>query len=681
MNKEFDNSLFVDDVEAYDKSITQTQTNGTIMDSSLFEDDPVDATMTVGGQPEVKIEPTKQELIEKEATLATKRIEQAKANIDELGLDEQQKNLILDRYDLAMVKIQDNKLEKMRKEEDYLAKKGTKYTPSETALDRTKEVASRINIGMGEAQGNLRINVLAKMAEKLGWKDTQKELISKGTIQLAEAERLDKEYKDKFGQDSYNIAQSIGEFVPDVATTMYMGARNVPSALGEGFNTYARTGDTTAAAGAAATTFLGGKLMDKIMEVGVKKVKTAFGNEIDQLPHEEKINTNKALDALDKLGIDKLDVASREKLLSKMDLTKPTEEITDTVKKELVTLKDDAYNKVNDAYNKANEIALASDKTRINSKDIKDKLLADNIVTDTNVSKALKEVNTTFSNIAKDVKSFDMNAFNLEGILSSLKSQQGSADGRGKRVFSEAIDYITNKQKELVGDIYSEPRELSKQFNTQFKGIIEGEGSDLGKKVEDITAKDVRFHLGQKILGKEVNPETAKDLVNLNLSKEAKHDLVKDVITKGLDTAELASKDNVNKIITNWNTANVSGLKQLLGDNYKDMNNQMKALELIQNTIDVAPEKESIKRNVINFITNASLTKISPVYATKGMIYEGRQIATKIAFREQQATIRERIKEIPDIKTRDKLMRSFNNAMIGYTADKLDSMFKEEEVE
>lgn len=205
----------------------------------------VDATMTVGGQPEVKIEPTKQELIEKEASLATKRIEQAKANIDELGLDEQQKNLILDRYDLAMVKIQDNKLEKMRKEEDYLAKKAKEESTLMTPEQRKKRITD-INLGAGEALArgagelglglaNIGANALEIPTNLFADKNQKVSLLSDKVNEWIIAnqegilEALDKSEQSKEGFNTAKLGELMAGMIPGLGYGKVAGANRVKS--------------------------------------------------------------------------------------------------------------------------------------------------------------------------------------------------------------------------------------------------------------------------------------------------------------------------------------------------------------------------------------------------------------------------------------------------------------------
>jgi hypothetical protein len=594
---------------------------------------------------------------------------------------------IMDRYNIAISKLEQEreekkyKKEKMEKDRLKSIEEGKKIPSSGSPLDRTLDmaidgtldVASRVDAGLGGFQGSARINLFAPLAEYMGMENEAKSLREEGGEQIETAKRVEKKFKETYGEDKWNVAQALGEYAPDAVMSFLMGAKNIPQAIGEAGITYARTGDVKTAIGAGVASFFGGKIADKLFEVGVKGVKTSFGKEIDNLPVDERDNMNKALDALDELGIDSLDEQARKDVLKDIDFAKGSEEITSKVKDELINLKDEYKGKVDDAYIQAKKVAKESGTSKIKISDLKKMLSENDILIAGKNKKALKNISDYF----KDFKD-ETSADGIEVLLSNLKAAQRESKS-GTIVYGKAIEYLQKKQSELVGDIYKEPRELSRQYNRIFEGKIKGEGASGGKAIKEVLEDDIVFNIGSSILKNGINPDIARDLKRINLSETAKKDMVKDVLTKGLDTEDLANKDNVKKILSRWNQSDKNGLKELLGSGYKPMEERMKALEVIQNTLETSPVKEGLGKNIINFITNASLVKISPVYAYKGMAYEGREIATKMAFRKQQKVIRERIKEIPDQGVRNKLLKAFNSSMIGFTSAELDKMFKEEQ--
>jgi hypothetical protein len=586
---------------------------------------------------------------------------------------------IMDRYNIAVSKLEqereEKKYKKEKREKDRLKsiEEGKKIPSSGSPLDRTLDVVSRIDTGLGGFQGSARMNLFAPLAEYMGMENEAKSLREEGGEQIETAKRVEEKFKETYGEDKWNVAQALGEYAPDAVMSFLMGAKNIPQAIGEAGVTYARTGDVETAIGAGVASFFGGKIADKLFEVGVKGVKTSFGKEIDNLPVDERDNMNKALDALDELGIDSLDEQARKDVLKDIDFTKGSEEITSKVKSELVKLKDEYKSKVDDAYSQAKKTAKESGTSKIKISDLKKMLSENDILIAGKNKKALKNISDYF----KDFKD-ETSAEGIEVLLSNLKTAQRESKS-GTIVYGKAIEYLQKKQSELVGDIYKEPRELSKQYNRIFEGRIKGEGADGGKAIKEVLEDDIVFNIGSSILKNGIDPDIARDLKRINLSETAKKDMVKDVLTKGLDIEDLSSKDNIKKILSRWNQSDKNGLKELLGSGYKPMEERMKALEVIQNTLETSPVKEGLGKNIINFITNASLVKVSPLYAYKGMAYEGREIATKMAFRKQQKVIRERIKEIPDQGVRNKLLKAFNSSMIGFTSADLDKMFKEEQ--
>lgn len=610
----------------------------------------------------------KLELSDKQYQSKIKAIENSDAIEDkDAALSKVELDYINQKEDLYMSKI------KRLKEVGVNAKEFGGESPL-TKSEKLKKGMKSTDVGLGKFQGQLRVNVLSEMADVLGLEQTGTKIREAGEAQIEEAEAIEKAYKEKYGEEAFDMVQKVAEYAPDAVTSVLMGAKNIPQAIGETAVVYSRTGDTKEAAIAGITSLVGTKIINELFNVGTKEVATKFGKEIETLPVDEQANINKAFDALDDLGIENLDKETREKIVRKLDLTKPTEEIADSVKKELKDISTKEYDKVKMAYSKADEIAINSERKKLSIPEIRKMLNEKNILMDKKQNKALKEV---FDLVDKNA-----NGFEMEAVLQKLKEKNRAVKaktGSNDSVLNTAISYVQAKQDDVLGDTYNEARKLSKEYNTKFKGIIEGEGSDLGERITEATTKEIRFNIGSRLLGDKIDPELAKDIKNLNLSTEAKGNLVKDILTTGMDKDDIASKESVNAIITNWNKSDKNGLKQLLGNKYKTVEKEIKALEVVQNTLDTAPVKESIKKNIINFMANASMVKISPVYAGKGIIYEGRNIATKIAFNKQRNVVRQRIKEISDSKVRDKVARAFNQAMIGYSSSELDKMFNEDQ--
>ena len=99
---------------------------------------------------ETSIPQTKQDVINQEADIATNRILLAKQNIDKLGLSEEDKLMMIDRYDLALTKIQDNKIDKQRKEEEYIQNQ-LKYEATKLTPEQQKERIYNVHTGATEA--------------------------------------------------------------------------------------------------------------------------------------------------------------------------------------------------------------------------------------------------------------------------------------------------------------------------------------------------------------------------------------------------------------------------------------------------------------------------------------------------------------------------------------------------
>lgn len=642
-------------------------------------------------------EDNKFDLINKKYKSSIEAIDNAIINLDSLNVDDSTKDLLLKKYEQAKITAEEDKINKIREENKYqqdLFKNKSSKVPS---------VGERALAGAVGSIGGISKNVLAPMAELVGLDNVASFYRDMGDISQDDAKRVEDEFKKQYGEDTWNVAQTFGEAVPDLVVSYINSARKIPQAIGEASVTYAKTGDVKQAAVVGVSTLAGSAIIDKVFSLGAKQVATKFGKDIEKLPIDERRNVEAGLKALDESNIDSLDEQARREIINKLDLTKSTEEIGAKVRAELNSLKDKADKAQKQEYKIADEIAKQTEKAKISSDFIKE-LKSQSKNTDKE-NTAIRQVKLILglnkkkgkkgsgdvSDLEKLFEGGDLskskskanekgyNAFELEGKLITLKQLQRSPKAEsGKHIYTKAIEKLQSLQDDVGEGIYDKARQMNKEYKAKFQGSIPDEGVVAGSKIAKVIDEKTKRNLGKKILTKSVDSETSKDLVNINLSQASRNDLAKDILSDGLDKDILDTRSNVNKIVSNWNNADQGALKTLLGKTQFDkMNQDMKALELIQNTMDLADDQ--LGKNIINFASNAMLAKISPVYAAKGVIYEGRQIATKIAFKKQREAIQKRIKDIPDRTTRNRISKAFNNAMMSIAGSKLFEAFEEEE--
>ena len=625
-------------------------------------------------------EETKTDIINSEYNSAIKIIENKKANIDKLNLDEDTKKIVLNSYDLGLQKAKEAKIDKLRKEEEYLIKK-QEQDNKKLEEDKKKELQSneeldvlnRVDVGLGEVQGGLRINVLAPAAEMLGMNETAEQIKAEGQVQVDKAKEIEQKFIEAYGQDSWNIAQNIGSFTPEAIAGAVTSAKRIPQALAESGITYAKTGDVQQAGRAGLISLVGGKIADEVFKFGTKKVKTAFQKEIDKLPLEKKEITEKVFDVLDKEGINKLDEEGRAELISKIDFTKDKTEASKQVVKELNSLKKSAEKKVKDVYDVANKKASAITGINISKDDVlniakketgklryksKDEL------------KAYREVKSILGLKKKSAKSNDFTAEEIEKLISSLKKEQRNPNvGSGSMVYGDYIGYLNDIQKSRGGEnIYKEARALSKEFNTKFTSRIDGEG--YGSKISEVLIKNEDYNVAEKLLASKFDPNIAKELNNIGLSDKAKKLMLKDHLTQGLDMDELSKTSSIDFVLDRYSKLDKNAVKLMLGKDYKKFSGQIEALNVINNTVKENNKvSQGIKSDIRNLVASVLVAKASPVFATKGILMSGTTIIDKTILKKTRSKILARKEEILDNNAKRRFVNSVNALFAGIAAE------------
>ena len=540
--------------------------------------------------------------------------------------------------------------------------------------EETLSTGNRVLAGIGGFQGQLRENVLAPLAKFFGADEEAKNIKSDGLRQQVISDRIAEEYTKKYGEDAWNIAQTTGELVPELAVAIASGAKNSVQAVAEAGVTYAKTGSVGEAITAGGLSFVGGRLIDKIMGVGVKGTKTAFGKEIDKLETDQKEAIINTLDVLESNGIDEMGEAGRKKLIEKIDFTKSTEQISTQVKTELKALEAKSKKVYDDSYSRASKIAETTDSADVSDileslkrgrggkgkVDVPTKKGADTDAYDA-YSKA-KKVLTSNST---------PNAQEIEDSIRLLKSHQREATGTTKHYFDTAIDGLQKKQDELLEGIdkpnlYKESRELWKQHQREFTGSIDGKGS--GAKIKDTLTNDKGFNIATDILSNGLTADTAQDLAKAGLSKQVRSDMVKDMMTKGIDVEDIGRLDVMDKVLTKWKSFDKDGLKAMLGNNYKKVKSEMEALSNLQDTVKFLSKNnkgEGYAKDLENLATYSALSGISPFFAGKGVITTVKRMMTKSQAKNTKGKLMKRFKEVKDAGLRNRLIKSLSSVTIG----------------
>ena len=286
---------------------------------------PVDATMTVGGQPEVKVEPTKQELIEKEHN---EKINLLDTKINDLlktpNIDDETKQTFIDGANLQKTKLEKQKqdeLDKLKPKEEEedgffskLKQSVEKVVNARVAtgeMATSPEVKTQIDLGGLSAQRPVVGLVLSaeNALKKAGWAEQDINYVS--DYMANNEAKISKIFKDnKLDPNNLNaddITEIAWEALPFNRAKLF--ASGVYAGLIGGFQEYGKGASAsdaiTEGASDAGLTMVGGRIADSLGYIagrlisGKKDTPEAVLEFIKK--NDDTYNNDKAIDeALDK---------------------------------------------------------------------------------------------------------------------------------------------------------------------------------------------------------------------------------------------------------------------------------------------------------------------------------------------------------------------------------------------
>lgn len=510
-------------------------------------------------------------------------------------------------------------------------------------------------------------NLVAPILNKVGGTELAASIEAEAKIAQESLAKIEATYKSIYGEDAMNIAGGVAEAVPNLAGGAIARGKTLVEAPIEAGIEYAKTGDVKQAALAGLIDAGLGKVADVLLPQEAKKV---FSKDIEDLPYDTKIKVKDSLEAAYDAGVQRLDAEGRNKILSSIDFTKSSKEVSAEIRDRLSMLKEAKKLEVDTAYETAHTAAKQTADVPVQLSEINKMIMDKNILKDKNVGKAINDIKGVINAARKSTGKTDLNAYDMEGILSTLKANQRSADGRGAAAYGEAIDYFTTKQKSLVGDLYEQPRAMSKEFNTRFKGTIDAKGVDTGKIVSTSLEKEKTYGEARNLVGETFDANKVDDLLDYKIPENVRVDMVKDVLVGDTPLDEIDTEDAVIGIVSRWKNADKTGLKNMLGKDYNKVAKQIGALDLIQNTMSIAQADKKVLKSVADFALNASMLKISPLFAYKGMVHEGKNIATAIAFKKRATELKTSLKYVKDRKVANSILRGLNVVLASTAAEK-----------
>lgn len=587
---------------------------------SSYNEEPMPVANTVDNV--APVDKSKTDLINEKFDLQMNQINEAKNNLDNMGLDEDTKKTMLNGYDAKLLQLQINQKDILEKEQNK-------------ELTQKDRAVSGIEIGARKLIEP--ILGIARISEDIS-------ALTAGLFGI-EKERVVKNYIDKNKKEVNNIEKQLGykegdfitpsnisELGTNIATSMIpiFKAGKVGSvsqvAAQEGVSTGLQSygqGKTReeAITEASISSLLGAgaaKIVNKLIPESGEKL-TKFGKTIQELDSTSRTELNKTLSTLDNMGIKKLDDNAVGILLNEVKKgTIDNQTLATNIKNSIEASRSESIKQYSNLYKESDKIAESIPLKSDDLKTLRDNYLQSSGLrgkTLTNDEKiAYKNVMQLFS---------DNNNPNVKELkrttLDKLEALAGDATGTQKNVYTTAKDEVNRMLDDKgVTKLYNEADSAYKKHLLDYQGKTYTETSTSGKQVGNVMKNiDITEEVARNLLGDKIDTKKIGTVIK-DLKPDDKNAMFAEILqkgTKGTGTRE----EEVKSIVSNFQSINPEGAIKLIGkEGYDNAKKNIEALALAQVTLNQVNKADAAMASDLMKVAEAGvLAKVSPIFATK----------------------------------------------------------------
>lgn len=587
---------------------------------SSYNEEPMPVANTVDNV--APVDKSKTDLINEKFDLQMNQINEAKNNLDNMGLDEDTKKTMLNGYDAKLLQLQINQKDILEKEQNK-------------ELTQKDRAVSGIEIGARKLIEP--ILGIARISEDIS-------ALTAGLFGI-EKERVVKNYIDKNKKEVNNIEKQLGykegdfitpsnisELGTNIATSMIpiFKAGKVGSvsqvAAQEGVSTGLQSygqGKTReeAITEASISSLLGAgaaKIVNKLIPESGEKL-TKFGKTVQELDSTSRTELNKTLSTLDNMGIKKLDDNAVGILLNEVKKgTIDNQTLATNIKNSIEASRSESIKQYSNLYKESDKIAESIPLKSDDLKTLRDNYLQSSGLrgkTLTNDEKiAYKNVMQLFS---------DNNNPNIKELkrttLDKLEALAGDATGTQKNVYTTAKDEVNRMLDDKgVTKLYNEADSAYKKHLLDYQGKTYTETSTSGKQVGNVMKNiDITEEVARNLLGDKIDTKKIGTVIK-DLKPDDKNAMFAEILqkgTKGTGTRE----EEVKSIVSNFQSINPEGAIKLIGkEGYDNAKKNIEALALAQVTLNQVNKADAaIASDLMKVAEAGVLAKVSPIFATK----------------------------------------------------------------
>lgn len=452
------------------------------------------------------------------------------------------------------------------------------------------------------------------------------------------------EHISKFGNEAWRVGETVGELgfeIPIIASTQ---VKTIPMTLTElalsssrnqlftdnGVNIFDKLKAISLDTG---TALIGGYIVNKYLPASQADELKDLAKKIPD-PAERKAVLD-AYKAIDNAGIDSLDYTARENLLKKI----VGKEIVDTTTLSAVINKEvkdshDALKKVrDDAYKDAGKLASTTDKISGNNINgslsiflkspltEEERLLNNSVFQSKEGRDVLKRFRKDFLQKDKDYNAEEIEQILIQDINDNIYSP--SITPRQKKAYSKLLEFVKGEQDKLLkqkglSGIYDEARKHHVEFVTKFRDGTGKETKRFAEKLYEIVHDPKEYKVATDMFNSNLNPNDVKTFIKTVKGKKSTRLKVAREILLGDKVDTINSKEGIQAIVSNYKRLDKEGLKVLLGKGpAKAVESNIKALEVLQEVLDVAHADKSVLNAVGDFVSAGVLSSVSPIVSTR----------------------------------------------------------------
>ena len=519
-----------------------------------------------------------------------------------------------------------------------------------------------------------RVNIIPTTADL----DASRENIPQNTIAAMEQMRIDKAQKQGIGQYENPTTGEI-EMTPN--PSLEDGSLDLLDYVSLGL-------------GGLTTGYIGKKGFEKANKFIDPKGRTKFGQEIDALPGSQRIRMHEAVDTVEGVGGTKFDEDALNSLSKTVMPQKSASDVGSDVAEKLSNVKLSRKSEVDELYKIA-------DLNGVKTKEIDTNTMIDDIfkkdeelhriVTGGNIEN--KPIIDTYKDISAVFKDdLPSSAARLEEKRKYLTDALGDAEGKSRTLYRNAIEIIDREQDKLLReigspDLYKDARSKWKSMKTDFEGKRFSDkpndnfGASGGAAIKEAIESGDTHKVAKTLFQDNLDPDKVKQISRF-LDEPEKRELGLTVLLRGISrdktgNVTITSQDGINKLLSNFKSADNESLKMLFGTEGSDnLRKSIQSMELVSAAIkNKAGDIDNIGKDVLKIVSSIALFNVSPYLSVRQGVGASVDVVRKKLLNKEKRDLIVRVKNIKSSKVANVLLKALVSGGAIYSGYKAAEKF------